>query len=294
MWCSLCEESGVGYILRCPVKYSQRELFRYFALSALPGSRPPRHGRHHAGGRRGDHPLPPPQAARGPGLHPRRLHHRTPHPAIRSDPRRRKHQDPRRGGGDLPDVQPRPGILAAQAVPGGCHGLHRRLPRDQPDALAGLPGGPDVRLVAHGFAVPRRHPGHLLDHHHRQGAQRAEDEARALRPADLWRADRRGHPRHRHHRPAVGPGGERFGGTGRGGLDPGQAESVHDRGAGDRHPAGAAPAGLRGQVRQQRDAADHGAGAVLRLLPAGGQAGIQRGAGCLPDRRHHGRVAAAA
>ncbi|MDR6356413.1 hypothetical protein Q3H58_003084 [Pseudomonas psychrotolerans] len=81
---------------------------------------------------------------------------------------------------------------------------------------------------------------------------------------------------------------------GRGGRDPGQAEPVHDRGAGDRHPAGAATTGLRGQIRKQRDAADHGAGTVLRLLPAGGQAGIQRGAGCLPDRRHHGRVAPAA
>jgi NhaP-type Na+/H+ or K+/H+ antiporter len=58
--------------------------------------------------------------------------------------------------------------------------------------------------------------------------------------------------------------------------------------------AGAAIAGLRGQIRKQRNAADHGAGLVFWLLPAGGQARIQHGARRVPDRCDHGRIPAIA
>jgi CPA2 family monovalent cation:H+ antiporter-2 len=58
--------------------------------------------------------------------------------------------------------------------------------------------------------------------------------------------------------------------------------------------AGAAIAGLCGEIRKQRNAADHGAGPVFRLLSAGGQARIQHGARRIPDRRDHGRIPAIA
>ncbi|KAI3485019.1 hypothetical protein L1887_51794 [Cichorium endivia] len=229
----------------------------------------PGSGGHHAGGRRGHHPLSPAQATGGPRLYRRRLHHRPAHPALRPDPRRRHHQDPRRTRGDLPDVLPGPGVQPRQAVQGGRHGLHSRLPGNRPDDLDRLRDRPLVRLEHHGLAVPRRDPGDFLDHHHRQGAQRPEDEERALRPADLRRADRRGHPRHRYHRPALGHRRQRHGQFRRSVLHGGQALAVHDRRAGGGHPPGAAPAGLRGEVRKQRNAPDHRARPVLRLLPAG-------------------------
>ncbi len=166
--------------------------------------------RDHAGGGCGHYPLPPPAPTGGPRLHRRRLHHRPAHPALRTDPRRRHDQDPGRTRGDLPDVLPRPGVQPAQALPGRRHGVHRGVPGNRPDDLDRLRDRSLLRVEHHGLAVPRRDPGDLLHHHHRQGARRPEDEERALRPTDLRRADRRGHPRHRHHRPAVGNRRERF------------------------------------------------------------------------------------